>query len=206
MTMNFNLLDWTPVQPAGPDYRGMLTMLVALICIGAPVGFFCCGTFDKLAQQTKLRKYRVPAYILAAVFCVTATGTLIALLATTPAPDAPQTTTLSAYIDRQAQTYTPTLADVECETPVPGDKYAFVEQEGRYPCTWRFDGKPVTGSVRIAYSKSGSLSTHSKATATLLDAHGDAWCPADWKTQYGCEPILADGNRAATPTTPEEPR
>lgn len=206
MTMSFDLLDWDPVQPVGPDYRGMLTMLVALICIGVPGSFVCCGTFDKLAQQTKLRKYRVPARILAAIFCVTATGTLIALLATAPAPPTPQTTTLGAYIGQQAQAYTPALTDVQCETPVPGDKYAFVEQEGRYPCTWRFDGEPVTGSVHIAYSRRRSLFTYPKATATLLDAHGDAWCPTDWKTQYGCEPILADGNRAATPTTPEETR
>lgn len=207
MTMTFDLLDWIPVQMVNPNDVGLPTIFAAVVCVAAPIVLFKMTAPDGESEQRSwLHRHRIPLCILVAILaCVTAIDPVTRIVKACTTPDIRQTTTLGEYIDRQVQTYTPRLADVQCETPVPDDKYTFLEQEGRYPCTWRFDGKPITGSVRIAYSRSG-LFTYPKATATLLDAHGDAWCPADWKTQYGCEPILADGNRAAAPTTPEEVR
>lgn len=101
-----------------------------------------------------------------------------------------KTTSVSQYITEQAEAYTPVLTDVECETPVVDNKYEFLEQDGRYSCTWRFDGKPVKGSVSIADSKAIGWFSSTPPTATLVDSHGGVWCPVEWKTPNGCEPVF----------------
>lgn len=100
-----------------------------------------------------------------------------------------QTTTLGTYITEQAEAYTPALTNVECETPATDNKNTLLEQEGRYLRTWRFDGKPVKGSVSIATSKATGWFSSTPPTATLVDSHGGVWCPVEWKTSNGCEPV-----------------
>lgn len=126
---------------------------------------------------------------IAIVFCVF--GTVVFAVSEIPLVTARtvKTTSVSQYITEKAAAYTPAITDVECETPMVDNKYEFLKQEGRYSCTWRFDGKPVKGSVRIADSKASGWFSSTPPTATLVDSHGDTWCPVEWETSNGCEPV-----------------
>lgn len=185
--MTFDLMDWWPVRMVGGlDWRVELALIVFLIAtISMP---FLLMKAVRNSGIAWVRDHHVVVSVLLCVWCGMTVFTLGRMILDHPSATR-QTTTLGAYITEQAEAYTPTLTDVECETPTTDNKNTFLEQEGRYPCTWRFDGKPVKGSVSIATSKATGWLSSTPPTATLIDSHGDSWCPVEWKTPNGCEPV-----------------
>lgn len=185
--MTFDLTDWWPVQMVGGlDWKIELGLIVFL---GAAILMpFLLMKDIRNSGIAWVRDHHVVVSVLLFVCCWMAALMLGRMLLGHPAATR-QTTTLGAYITETAEAYTPALTDVECETPVVDNRYEFLKQEGRYSCTWRFDGKPVKGSVRIATSKATGWFSSTPPTATLVDSHGGAWCPVEWKTSNGCEPV-----------------
>ena len=188
--MIFDLTDWLPHQTIGMSVGYIMFVWVSLGLAVASVVLIGRRLWEQYHSSTKSEGWRSKAVLwIAIVACVF--GTACFAISEIPRVTAfsVQTTSVSQYITEKAAAYTPALTDVECETPVVDNKYEFLEQEGRYSCTWRFDGKPVKGSVRIADSKAIGWFSSTPPTATLLNTHGDTWCPVEWKTMDGCKPI-----------------
>lgn len=184
--MTFDLTDWWPVRMVGGlDWRMELALIVFL-CAAIAVTFHLVKAVRN-SGIAWVQNHHVVVSVLIFVWCGMTVFTFGRMILDYPA--ATQTTTLGTYITEKAAAYTPVLTDVECETPVVDNKYEFLKQEGRYSCTWRFDGKPVKGSVRIADSKASGWFSSTPPTATLVDSHGDTWCPVEWETSNGCEPV-----------------
>lgn len=175
---------------------GLLTLGVALVVIGVIAILRCCrildgcndymadGTFKTNEKRWKKHKRAIIIYATVAVVCVP--GGVVTLRQATPDP---RPVSVSSYLNEQAAAQTnDALTNINCQTPqfnnISNDT---AETAGRYPCSWRFDGKTINGTVSLSEPKSGH--DHLPRKATLLDSHGDAWCPTDWKTADGCKPI-----------------
>lgn len=185
--MTFDLTDWWPVRMVGGlDWRVELALIVFL---GAAIAVrFHLVKAVRNSGIAWVRNHHVVVSVLIFVWCGMTVFTLGRMILDYPAATR-QTTTLGTYITEQAEAYTPALTNVECETPATDNKNTLLEQEGRYLRTWRFDGKPVKGSVSIATSKATGWFSSTPPTATLVDSHGGVWCPVEWKTSNGCEPV-----------------
>ncbi|RSX49807.1 hypothetical protein [Bifidobacterium castoris] len=184
--MTFDLTDWWPVQMVGGSSWGDLVFIIIPFCAAIITPFFLVKHIRN-SDTAWVRNHHVVVSVLLFVGCGILALQIGRVILNQPAATR-QTTTLGVYITEKAEAYTPTLTDVECETPVVDHKYEFLKQDGRYLCTWRFDGKPVKGSVRIAGPKANGWSS-TPPTATLVDSHGDVWCPVEWETSNGCEPV-----------------
>lgn len=190
--MTFDLTDWLPHQTIGMDPA--VSWIIPAVVIGGLAGVFLFGKqlwyqYHPASGEQSSKGRKVALWVIVMVYTI---GTFVYAITEIPRMNAVtvKTTSVSQYITEKAEAYTPTLTDVECETPVVDHKYEFLEQDGRYSCTWRFDGKPVKGSVRIAGPKASGWFSSTPPTATLVDSHGDVWCPVEWETSNGCEPVF----------------
>lgn len=191
--MIFDLKDWLPHQTIGMSLEAQFVVLLVLgaglACVVLCSRQLWCQYHSTSTQQQSEVWHKVMLWV---AIVVSIFGTVVWAVTEIPLMNAVtvKTTSVSQYITEQAEAYTPVLTDVECETPVVDNKYEFLEQDGRYSCTWRFDGKPVKGSVSIADSKAIGWFSSTPPTATLVDSHGGVWCPVEWKTPNGCEPVF----------------
>lgn len=189
--MIFDLTDWLPHQTIGMSIESKLVVLIALGGMGGSVVLIGRRLWEQYYSSTKSEGWCSKAVLWVAIV-VGVFGTVCFAVSEIPQVTARtvKTTSVSQYIIEKAAAYTPALTDVECDTPLVENKSTFLAQEGRYPCTWRFDGKPVTGSISITDAHdAGFILAAPTANAMLLDSHGDAWCPVEWKTTDGCKPI-----------------
>lgn len=191
--MIFDLTDWLPHQTIGMSLKAQFVVLLVLGA-GLACVVLCSRQLWRQYHSTSTQQqsevwHKVMLWV---AIVVSIFGTVVWAVTEIPLMNAVtvKTTSVSQYITGQAVEYTPTLTDVECDTPLVENKSTFLAQEGRYSCTWRFDGKPVTGSISITDAHdAGFIFAAPTANAMLLDSHGDAWCPTDWKTAEGCKPI-----------------
>lgn len=176
--MTFDLTDWWPTV----DY------LKPICCVMAAFAFACLshGLWEKRHDQNAESRslWRVEfMFSLLLTIVVSLMSLNAAIFAIFPNSFS---VSLSDYLNEQANIQTNgTLTGISCQTPKIGD---IPNGSSRYPCNWVFNGSTIQGTVMLTEPQSSG--NHLPSRATLLDAHGDSWCPAEWDTSDGCKPIL----------------